>query len=266
MESCVLSKLGRGVKFLHPIVTPLSSSSHGTSDFESHLIALHKPSGILSHPNSKNSCPRSLIYAPYDTKDESYIINNVSSQRLWLLNRLDSVTSGVILLSSNKEVAQTMNSIFQKRLINKTYIAKVFGKFPPFKELVWQDSMYVNKSDSFVRASSNSGNNRNVAKTIVKYSEMNKCMKQNVKQIQTSLIELNPITGFTHQLRYQCQINGFPIVHDRVYGNFDMNKVYAHLYTSNRMDRIYLHAYNLSFSIHDTIYKFESSIPVGFFE
>jgi hypothetical protein len=38
------------------------------------------------------------------------------------------------------------------------------------------------------------------------------------------LLELKPKTGYTHQLRYQCALHDFPIVGDKIYGNFKLNR------------------------------------------
>ncbi len=55
-----------------------------------------------------------------------------------------------------------------------------------------------------------------------------------------SLIELQPLTGRTHQLRVQCAARGFPILGDRTYGDFAWNK-------RLKAERLYLHAEKVSF-------------------
>ena len=43
-------------------------------------------------------------------------------------------------------------------------------------------------------------------------------------------MELRPSTTFSDQLRYQCNVHGYPIVDDRIYGNFRANKmILSHL-------------------------------------
>ena len=74
--------LGRGVRLI-------TSNQHG-------LVALDKPAGVMSHPNQEADTKRSLLQARYDYDGEVYRwkVGDVV-HRAWLVNRLDSPTSGV---------------------------------------------------------------------------------------------------------------------------------------------------------------------------
>ena len=62
------------------------------------LAAFNKPAGTLSHPNQKSDQPLSLLDAHYALDGEFYQWKDAggADRKLWLLNRLDSATSGVI--------------------------------------------------------------------------------------------------------------------------------------------------------------------------
>ena len=59
----------------------------------------------------------------------------------------------------------------------------------------------------------------------------------------STLLEVNIITGKHHQIRKQCSILGHPVIGDERYGNNDINKVYK----KNGLNRIFLHSYSVKF-------------------
>ena len=66
------------------------------------LAGLYKPAGLLSLPNTPAEQGRSLLNANYRADEECY---EWPGGKLWLLNRLDSATSGVILVADNAALA-----------------------------------------------------------------------------------------------------------------------------------------------------------------
>ena len=71
------------------------------------LAAFAKPAGVLSHPNEEGDEARSLLNAAYAVNGEVYRWADIAgrARQLWLLNRLDSATSGVILAAASAELA-----------------------------------------------------------------------------------------------------------------------------------------------------------------
>ena len=78
------------------------------SHSEDGLVALEKPAGALSHPSAEES-RRSLLMSDYDLKEECYqwIDGAGKTRRAWLINRLDSPTSGVIAWAE-QAISQTI--------------------------------------------------------------------------------------------------------------------------------------------------------------
>ena len=104
---------------LHPTVSILNYNKHG-------IVALEKPEGILSHPNYKNEKKPALLNVPYDFDGEYYFWQDAqgNEQKAWLLNRLDSPTSGVILIGLNQAIKDTVRVVFEKHTIKK-YIMRL---------------------------------------------------------------------------------------------------------------------------------------------
>ena len=200
------------------------------------LAAFDKPAGVLSHPNEPKEEPRALLMCHYDEAGECFTWRgSANTERcLWLLNRLDSATSGVILTAASKELAEAIKLQFAKKKVNKIYQTLVFGK-PGVRFQVWRDMMAVQRKGGVVRAHT-VGNVPSV--THMHY------VKSAMGTFTTSLLRLEPHTGRSHQLRVQCAKRHLPIVGDQNYGNFAQNKAFAKK-TNNK--RLFLHSNETSF-------------------
>ena len=121
---------------------PLNRGVHLLSHNEDGLVALEKPAGALSHPNAEGESRRSLLMSDYDLKEECYqwIDGAGKARRAWLINRLDSPTSGVILLGLNQGISQTIKKEFATHRVTKIYYALVRGA-PKAPAGAWADNL-----------------------------------------------------------------------------------------------------------------------------
>jgi len=206
------------------------------------LVAFSKPAGILSHPNISSDRPRSLLKTRYHTDGEFYEWPGDTALlcRLWLLNRLDSATSGVILGASNEKLAQEIRALFRQRHVNKTYVALVFG-LPSEKKQNWRDRLVVKNFEGEIRTEARGGNIPAEAHMTVLRTWRDHPFADGQP---VSLIQLEPKTGRSHQLRVQCAKRGLPIVGDATYGNFRANRDFA---KRSRERRLFLHSLETSF-------------------
>ena len=221
------------------------------------LIAVYKPYLLKSHPNKKID-NESLLLCEYDHNHECYI-DNENKSKIWLLNRLDSTTTGIILLSTNPVTSKAVKKEFTNRTVIKNYHALVFGSDLAFKNdktLKWCNNITINKNDTDkIRVSSSSTSNLEA----ITYVNMIRKIDDDPSVL---LINLQPKTGFTHQIRIQCEINGLPIVGDKTYGNFTLNKIF----NRKRIDykkRLYLHSFSiqLTYIIDNKQYEFKYELP-----
>ena len=232
---------------LHPTVSILNHNKHG-------IVALEKPEGILSHPNSKNEKKPALLNVPYDFDGEYYFWQDAqgNEQKAWLLNRLDSPTSGVILIGLNQVIKDAVRVAFEKHTIKKIYYAIVKGR-PRVAVGQWKQKLKQSNSTSKYKSSPK------LAKTLYKLSSIAS------KNPQLSCLSLEPVTGRTHQLRIHCSDNRLPIIGDQTYGDFKFNR---QIKQSFGVNRLCLHSgstsvsYDLNGRQHE--FKAESAMPETF--
>lgn len=214
------------------------------------LLAVDKPAGVLSHPNKKGDKGRALLQAPYDEKRQAYLIVDTKSgveNLVFLLNRLDSATSGIVLLALAEATAAAVLKAFEAKKVKKTYEALVFGA-PRGGPPVWKDRLAVKHAEGGVRASR--GGNLNAETKLVKVEAV-------PGLLGVSRLTLMPVTGRTHQLRIQASMRFVPIVGDRTYGDFQKNKLAA----KKGLKRLCLHCVRteLQYEVGDRSYLFDAS-------
>lgn len=198
--------------------------------------ALDKPAGVLSHPNEQPDEPRSLLTCRYDHEAECFVWKTAGGEsRLWLLNRLDGATSGVILVAADAAVARAIKGQFAKKKIRKVYQALVFGK-PVERVALWNDLLAVQKAGGVVRTSATRGH--------VPANTQMQFLKSAQGAFSTSLLRLEPHTGRSHQLRVQCAKRRLPIVGDQTYGDFTLNRAFA---KATGLKRLFLHSLETGF-------------------
>ncbi|MCD8482255.1 MAG: RNA pseudouridine synthase [Verrucomicrobia bacterium] len=219
------------------------------------LFALDKPEGVRSHPNANGMDPKALLTCSYDLEQETYFVPVAGggTAPLYLLNRLDSPTSGLLLLASDPVLAESVRSAFSTRAVSKQYCALVRGR--PSRPIdTWLDKLRKHRKDSNVRATA-SRSEGVTASTRVRLG-WTKGMNPTV-----SMLYLHPLTGRTHQLRVQCSLRHFPILGDATYGDFNLNRRMG-------LQRLYLHSAKIEFNLQwregKLSFAAESPLPADF--
>jgi tRNA pseudouridine65 synthase len=218
------------------------------------LGALDKPEGVLSHPNGPRDEHRSLVRAPYDKEDESFEWKGPGGQarRLWLVNRLDSATSGLILAAADAALAREIRALFQRRRVHKVYEALVFGK-PRQGAETWRDVLRVKKQGGRIRTVAGGGNLPAECRMTL--------IRSGGGPVRLSLLRLEPQTGRSHQLRVQSAKRGLPIVGDQTYGDFGANRAFA---KAGGAKRLFLHSLEVAFDYEfgGTTTAFSATAPL----
>lgn len=217
------------------------------------LAAFDKPAGVLSHPNDSPDEPRSLLTCRYDKEAQCFqwLTTDGAPHRLWLLNRLDSATSGVILATANEKLALVIREHFARKQVRKAYNALVFGHAHT-KQEVWRDLLAVNKKGGRVRTATVGNIPSETHFQVVRHTQRN---------FSTSLVRLEPRTGRSHQLRVQCAKRHLPIIGDQTYGDFALNREFA---KATKSKRLFLHSLETAFTYEFAGQKFpfKASAPL----
>ena len=196
------------------------------------LVLINKPAGVLSHPNPKGKADEVCAFeGTYDFEEKCF---TTPERRLWLIHRLDQDTSGVLLAAKDAKTADACRAAFSQNAVRKIYVALAAGGGLA-KQGVWLDHLMVNHQRKQVRTEVVRGRapNAEARYKLIHYSP----------HTRLSLIEIELITGKTHQIRVQCASRHLPIVGDDVYGDFTLNRK---LRRDLGIRRLMLHARSLS--------------------
>ncbi len=202
------------------------------------VVAFNKPAGVLSHPNEPGDEPRALLNVRYELDGEYFEWKSEDDgalRRLWLLNRLDSATSGVILAAADATLAGEIRAQFKRKTVRKVYQALVFGAPRQAVEL-WRDLLAVEKRAGQIRTVASAGHVPAECRMSV--------VKTKRDEPRLSLLRLEPRTGRSHQLRVQCAKRQVPIIGDQTYGDFRRNREFAKVAGTKRM---FLHSMETNF-------------------
>ena len=185
------------------------------------LLALNKSSGLLSVPGrgtDKQDCASARAQQLYaDAR---------------VVHRLDMATSGLMLMARGPEMQRLLNRAFVERRICKRYIALVAGHLES-TPLVWNDIDLPLMADwprRPLQKVDRAGRPSHTRWRIVAWEE-------DARGYPCTRLELEPITGRSHQLRVHLQAIGHAILGDALYGPPDQD---------GATSRLMLHASSLS--------------------
>lgn len=184
---------------------------------DENVIVVNKPIGVLTH--AKGALSNEFTVADFFRRYTTY---NLDTNRPGIIHRLDRDTSGIIIGARNPETATLLQKQFADRTVKKTYLAVIDGIPKQTTALI---DLPIARNPSMPSTFRVDAKGKSA---ITQYRVM-------AHTDTTSLVELQPRTGRTHQLRVHMAHLNTPIHGDRVYGR-----------TS---DRLYLHARQLEITI-----------------
>lgn len=179
----------------------------------SNYLIVDKESGILVHKDKF-------------TAEEETLISQLKErfgEELYLVNRLDRDTSGLLLVAKSKLSLLALKSLFEEQRIDKRYLAILSNPLPHPKVKI-SFSLGRDKGDKLRFSATNSKKYKNA----LTYAET----------IDSQLVLLSLKTGRTHQLRAHLFTLSCPILNDPIYGCKGK--------TTDKFGQ-YLHSFSLSF-------------------
>ena len=195
----------------------------------------------MAHPNRIKDRPSALLDADYDSLSQTFNWTNAEGreEKVWLLHRLDSPTSGVILLANNEALAESVRSVFADKAVKKVYYAIVKG-CPQAGVGQWNQKV---KQSPYQASSARIDPSR--SRRMLHAKTHYRLEQRRSGTPLLSRLKLEPVTGRTHQLRAHCSLNRLPIVGDQTYGDFKFNR---ELKKTLGVDRLCLHAERITLS------------------
>ena len=200
---------------------------------DENILLVEKWPGVLVHSDRKNGQLTLNDYVlSYLNAKGDYMPENEITFTPAPCNRLDRNTSGLVFFGKNFESLKILNELIRDRKIRKYYCALVKGKINEGRY-----EAFITKDEE-----------NNVSKVFYDMKPNTKKIAMDVKIIQTngaySLLEIELITGRSHQLRAHLAFLGNPIIGDFKYGNKELNSFFDNKYGLNYQ---FLYAYKVNF-------------------
>lgn len=190
---------------------------------DEHLLVVNKPSGLLSVPgrgDDKQDCMISRLQLKYP--------------QALTIHRLDMPTSGILVFALNKPMQREMGKLFEQRKINKSYIAKAYGHIKSEKGTIEQPLITDWKNRPKQKIDYLNGKPSTTRYMVTSHNADN-----------SSTVQLEPVTGRSHQLRVHMSSLGYPILGDELYGTTASKQA---------SKRLLLHAQGICF-LHPVTHK-----------
>ncbi|MFD2180513.1 TIGR01621 family pseudouridine synthase [Veronia pacifica] len=188
------------------------------------FLVINKSPGISVH---KDNNEQPLV---------AKVAADIGDKQLYLVHRLDKMTSGLLLLARNQRAAATLSGLFANRNIEKFYLA-LSGKKPTKKQGAVIGDMVKSRRSAWKLTKGRS----NPAMT--QFFSVAGAPGQR-------LFLCKPRTGKTHQIRVALKSLGSAILGDDIYGG-------------DPADRGYLHAYCLKFTLDGEQHTFTCPPEIG---
>jgi 23S rRNA pseudouridine955/2504/2580 synthase len=200
---------------------------------DENVLVVEKWPGVLVHPdgNKKEATLTDYVLSYLNAKGQ-YVPENEITFTPAPCNRLDRNTSGIVIFGKNFEALRILNETIREGEVEKYYNTLVKGRI---KDGLYKG--YILKNED-----------TNVSKIFEKKVPNSKEIAMEVKTIQSngliSYLEINLITGRSHQIRAHLSHLGNPLIGDTKYGDNKLNSSFRNKFG---LDYQYLYAYKLIF-------------------
>ncbi len=166
------------------------------------LIVVNKPAGMVVHPaygHQAGTLVNALLAHCPALADEG------QNERPGIVHRLDKDTSGLIIVAKNESSRRHLQGQFKRREVKKVYLALVEGQLTPRRGAI-EAPIGRDRRQRKRMAVVREGRAACTAYRVVEYFANH------------TLLEVEPKTGRTHQIRVHLAFIGHPVVGDAVYG------------------------------------------------
>ncbi|KAH8096786.1 pseudouridine synthase [Cristinia sonorae] len=163
---------------------------------EREFIVVEKPGSIPVHPAGRYF-KNTLV---------EILQTDFGFSKVYTVNRLDRLTSGLMILPTSPVRANELTQEFFNGLVGKEYIARCKGKFPK-DEVVCEEPLLTVDRQMGLNIVHPEGKPAKTVFNLIHYDSNS----------DTSVVHCKPLTGRSHQIRVHLQYLGHPIANDPVY-------------------------------------------------
>lgn len=199
---------------------------------DKNLLMVEKWPGIVVHPDGSGLPSLTDHVLSYLAEKGDWNPDVETTYSPSPVNRLDRNTSGIVIFAKNAQATRSMAAILKAGGLRKDYMAIVKNRIADGRKQAW----IAKDSD------------RNLSKIYESSGDDRLPIVMETRTIESnglySLLELNLITGRSHQLRAHLAYMGSPIVGDRKYGSREVNEWFDNKYALKFQ---YLYAYKVTF-------------------
>lgn len=182
---------------------------------DENILLLNKKTGLLSHPDEGEYVDTLITRVKrYLFEKGEYNPADENSFTPSLVNRIDRNTSGIVIAAKTAEALRVLNQKMKDRELHKFYLCVVHGKPKP-ESATLEGYLFKDEKKNKVFVSSKKTDGAKLIRT--KYNVLKS--KNNL-----SLVEIELLTGRTHQIRAHMASIGCPLLGDGKYGTNKLNK------------------------------------------
>jgi RluA family pseudouridine synthase len=175
------------------------------------VIALDKPAGWMLAPDSWDETARNLQLALQSSMNAGdFWARSRNLKFLRFVHRLDADTTGVTLFAKSPGALRAYSDLFEQRCVEKHYLAVVRGA--P-KEQVWTCTLALAPDPK------RKGRMIAMRKPSPQYKEAETRFRVIQAARTSALVEAQPLTGRTHQIRVHLASAGHPVLGDALYSS-----------------------------------------------
>lgn len=202
---------------------------------DNNILIVDKPVGLLTQKDSKEgySLAEQVLY--YLSKNGSYDSKSMKGFTPAPCNRLDRNTAGIVLVGKNIKALQAINLMLEHKQISKYYMSIVLGRIT--KPIILKG--YHIKDTS-----------KNEVQIFDHYVKGSKEVETRILPLKTNgrytVIEVQLVTGKTHQIRAHLSSIGHPIIGDPKYGDKLENQYFKDKFNLTSQ---FLCAYKIKFEL-----------------